>query len=138
MGSRKGQAVVFESVLIFTISVAIFVVCYAVFTIYQYSYFTPIGTSDQLGEVRDYLSSHIVAMSQREGDGWVLIQLPRYAGNEEYRIDLSENGLNISTSEAFKFSNLYNLGSSFELTGRAASPQGKITLKKEGNKIIME
>ena len=138
MGCRKGQTVVFESVLIFTISVAILVVCYSVFTVYQYSYFTPLGTADQLGEVRDFVASHIIALSQMEGDGWVLLQIPRLAGTEEYRIELTSEGLNVSTASAFKFSSLYGLSQNLDDLYAVSSPRGKITLKKEGNQIKIE
>lgn len=138
MGSRKGQAVIFENVLIFAISVSIFVVCYAVFTIYQFTYFTPLGTADQLGGVRDFVSTHIVTLSQVDGDRSVLLQIPRQAGNDEYVIRLSSDGLNVSTSTDFKSSNLYGLGESFDLDGATASVRGKITLKKVGNQIKIE
>ena len=60
---RKAQAAVFESVLIFTAGVALFMMSYAVFTVYQ-SYFTTVGLDDQLRATNEYIKTHIILLAE--------------------------------------------------------------------------
>ena len=138
---KKGQAIIFENVLIFTIGVAIFIVCYAVFSIYQYSYFDPIGTADQLEGIKDYISSHIILLAGKaDANSSLVLEIPATAGTENYRIELSGlSGLNLTTftTGTSKTSPLFGLADSFILTGAVPSTEGRITLKKTGNQIYI-
>jgi len=134
---RKAQAIIFENVLIFTIGVAIFIVCYAVFNIYQYTYFGPIGTADHLEGTADYIASYILLLAENPGVNSSLeINIPISAGPEQYNIKLSSNGLNLTTASGMsRTSPLFGLNRSFVLTGEVTSAEGRITLKKRGNQI---
>ena len=137
---KKGQAIIFENVLIFTVGVAIFIVCYAVFSIYQYTYFDPIGTGDQLESVKDYLSSQIILIAEKDADSSVILDIPTSVGPENYQIVLStESGLNLTALDSgiSKSTPLFGLGESFVMTGAVPSTEGRITLKKTGNQIYI-
>ena len=49
--NRKAQSVIFEQVILFGIGVAIFIICFAIFNIYQ-NYFMTISLNDQLGQMK--------------------------------------------------------------------------------------
>jgi len=133
---KKGQSVVFENVLIFTAGVAIFILFYTVFTIYQ-THFTSVGIDSQLAEIRDYISTHIILMAGKENiNSSVTLKIPRTVTTELYEIELYQTGLNVtsSTTHIRKHSNLYNL-SVVLVPKRIPSSSGKITIYKKGNRI---
>ena len=134
--ARKGQSVVFESVLIFTAGVAIFLISYSVFSMYQVQ-FTNIGLDSQLSEIRDSISTHILLLSEKEGiNSSITLKVPRTVGTELYGIILYPGGLNVTsaTSGITKHSNLYNLSLSL-VPKQIPSSAGKITIYKKGNRI---
>jgi len=135
---RKSQAAIFENVLIFSISVAIFIMLFAVFTLYQ-SYFTYIAVDDQLTDVSNYFSSQVILISEKEdANSSSVFFIPKTIGGEPYEIELRSDGLVISTmvTGTSKFSPLYNLPYEF-VPRKIPSARGKITLKKTGNQIII-
>jgi uncharacterized membrane protein len=135
----KAQSLIFEHALLFTISVAIFVICFAIFNIYQ-SHYTSITINDQIDKVKDYIASHILKLYEKDDiDSSIILQIPRRIGDEEYKIELSNNGLNITTmvTGISKFSSLYNIGESINLTGRVFSMGGRFMIYKKENKIIL-
>lgn len=136
--AKKGQVIVFENVLIFTISVAIFIVCFAVFTIYQ-GYFTQVGISDQVSQVRDYITSHIIILAEKEGmNSSMTVKIPRTVGSEPYEITLSQSGLAVTSlvSGISRTSQVYGLPYVFA-SRRIPSSRGKITIYKKANQIII-
>lgn len=138
-GKRKSQAIIFENVLIFTISIAIFIVLFAVFTIYQ-SYFTYVTVDDQLTQMTSYLASHVLMLAEKgETNTTSTILVPKTIGGEPYEIELKEDGnIEVSTlnTQATRRAYLYNLPFEF-VQKKVPSARGKITLKKTGNQIII-
>lgn len=139
---RKGQAIIFENVLIFTIGVAIFVVCYAIFNIYQYTYFNPVGTGDQLEGTRDLIASHILLLAEKPANSTFVLDIPESVGPESYTIRLSPDGLNLTSALGIsKASPLFGLAGAFDLSTRPPagilSSEGRITLKKAGDQIYI-
>jgi hypothetical protein len=136
--AKKGQVLVFENVLIFTISVAIFIVAFSVFNIYQ-AYFTQVGVSDQVAQVRDYIVSHVMVVSAKDAvNSSVTVKIPRTVGSEPYEIILSNSGLMVTSlvTGVSKTSDMYGLPYNFA-SRRIPSSRGKITIYKKANQIII-
>lgn len=141
MPSKKGQTIVFEQVLLFTISVAIFISSFALFSIYQSHYLSMIKW-DQLKGMKEYLVSNIIELSEKEEfESSVVLKIPNRIGNDFYRIRLSNAGLNISfiTGDTdYDFSPLYWLNSSYTFGGSVMSDRGKVIIYKKGNSIKLQ
>lgn len=137
----KGQSPVFEQVMLFVLGVAIFVICFSMFRIYE-NYFTDATVRDQLDAAKDYISSNILKLSKRGGEinSSIMLKIPTRASNQPYRITLSDRGINVTSlsSKMYSDSYLYNLSDSFELGGGTISSYGKCIIYKNGNRIIIE
>lgn len=131
--AKKGQILVFENVLIFTIGVTIFIMSFAVFSIYQ-TQFTYQGTSDQMGQIRDYITSSILMVAEKPADSSVTLQIPKTISGEPYEIILSPEGLNVTSRFGHRFSSLYSIQLDFQERA-VPSTRGRITLKREGDQI---
>jgi len=137
MKKIKAQTLVFENVLIFGISVAIFVLCYAVFTSYQL-YFSGVGNIDQMNRIKNIITSNVLFLEEKEtANSSIIIRIPRKIGGQIYKIKLSNEGVNVSTSDSYVFSSLYILDNSLYISGKTTSIKGKVTIYKRGNKIII-
>jgi hypothetical protein len=133
----KAQTLVFENVLIFGIGVAIFILSYAAFTAYQL-HFSGVGNNDQMNRVKDILVSNILMLGEKEAvNSSVTLKIPKKIGADVYKVELSNGGINISLSNVYVFSPIYNLNKSLTLSGKAVSIKGKVTIYKKGNKIII-
>jgi len=133
----KSQSIIFEQVLLFVMGVTIFIMYFAVFNIYQ-GYFTSVGVNDQLSQIKGLISSSILKLTSKEGTtASITLKIPKRIGNEVYRIELSNNGINITSmiTGISKHSNLYNLNESVNLTGEVLSIAGKVMIYKKGNEI---
>ncbi|MFH1364269.1 MAG: hypothetical protein ABIH52_01305 [Candidatus Aenigmatarchaeota archaeon] len=134
---RKSQVLIFEQVLMFTIGVTIFIIYFATFSIYQ-DYYLTTGTNDQLTEVKSFLTSHVIKMAMmNESNITTLVNIPRNIGNQIYKIEFSNTGINITTLEIYssKTSSFLNLNKTMSFNGRVVSGSGKLTLIKRGNEI---
>ena len=141
MRKLKGQINVFEQVMLFLISVLIFLACLMAFSSYQ-QYFISTGNSDQLVLVRDYIAYSIIKASEagNETESYTTLYIPKVIGSETYIIRLSPAGLTLDMpfSKETKSTNLYGIGSSMELgTSDVSSSYGRVILYKDGNKIII-
>jgi len=141
MPTKKGQTLVFEQVLLFTIGVAVFIASFALFSMYQ-SHYLSVMRWDQLKGVKEYMASNIIELSEKgEFESSVTLKIPRRIGNDFYRIRLSDNGLNISflTGDAdYDFSSLYGLNNSYTFEGSVTSDRGKVIIYKKGNSIKLK
>lgn len=141
MARRKGQAQVFEQVLLFAIGVMIFIVCFASFSAYQ-SYFVDAGNTDQLIQIRDYIAYAIVKASEgwNTTDSYITLEVPKTIGDEMYRVKLWPKGLTITMLPSMRsnFTELYGINLTTELIeSEVPSSYGRIVLYKNGNKIIL-
>ncbi len=137
MKKIKAQTLVFENVLLFGIGVAIFVLCYAVFTSYQL-YFSGVGNIDQMNRIKNIITSNVLFLEEKEtANSSIIIRIPRKIGGQIYKIKLSNEGVNVSTSDSYVFSSLYILDNSLYISGKTTSIKGKVTIYKRGNKIII-
>jgi hypothetical protein len=141
MQRKKGQTLVFEQVLLFSIGVAIFIASFALFSMYQSHYISAMRW-DQLKGVKEYLVSSIIELSEKEEfESSVTLEIPRMIGNDFYRIRLSNSGLNISILTGdidYDFSPLYGLGNSYTFEGSVTSDRGKVIIYKIGNSIKLK
>lgn len=137
MKKNKAQTLVFENVLIFGISVAIFVLCYAVFASYQL-YFSGVGNIDQMNRIKNIITSNVLFLEEKKtANSSIIIKIPKKIGGQIYKIKLSNDGINVSTSDSYVFSSLYILDNSLYISGKTTSIKGKVTIYKRGNKIII-
>jgi len=132
----KSQAMMFEQVLLFIMGVTIFIMYFAVFNIYQ-NYFMSVNVNDQLSQIKSYVSSNILKLASSEAASSINLKIPKRIANEVYRIELSENGINVTSlvTGIYKHSNLYNLNESMTLRGSVMSLSGKVIIYKTGNEI---
>jgi hypothetical protein len=133
----KGQSIMFEQVLLFTMGVTVFIIYFAVFNIYQ-GHFISVNVNDQLSQIKSLISSDILEMAYKEGTtSSITRKLPKRIGNEIYKIELSSKGINVTglVSGISKHSTLYNLNKSMSLLGSVTSIGGKVIIYKKGNEI---
>lgn len=131
---------IFEQVLLFMISVAIFIVCFALFQIYE-DYYNFIAVNDQVKAVRDIVSAQAIQLIKYEGlNVTTSIRVPKRIGGEFYHISFNGTGLNVSMqhSNVAAISDFFRLGDRFSFTGNSTSAKGEIIIYKRGNNIIIE
>jgi len=137
----KGQILVFEQVLIFSIGVIILITSFALFMMYQ-SFYLSSTTQDQLSEVKAYVLSSIIKLSEeKEMNSSIVISIPKRISNNLYKISLSPIGLNmtlIPENQAQDFSALYGLNKTFDFGGMVVSDLGKIVIYKRGYAITLD
>lgn len=137
---RKGQMLVFEQVLMFSIGVAIMIMAFALFTMYQ-NYYTSSTASDQMTEVKEYVLSSIIKACESEANVTMILTIPKTVSNSFYKISLSNAGLNVTlepSSGSGDFSPLYGLNETFVFSGMAISDLGKVVVYKNGNLVTLD
>ena len=137
----RAQTLVFEQVLLFLISVAIFIVCFGYFQVYQ-NHYTYLSAYDQLRGVSSTIEGHVIQLTKFHPlDGSVQVQIPQRVGGELYFMEFSGTDLNVSTSDNryYVVSNVYELASlgKYSFSGKTASSSGKIIIYKRGTNIIL-
>ncbi len=141
---RIGQSMIFEQVMLFGVSVAIFVACYGLFQLYQ-SHFTYVTMNDQVRAVRDLISAHVLELTKFEGmDASSIVKIPKRVSGELYYIAFTGTGLNVTTAQTqtSASSDFFmlgeGLGGRYVFLGKAASGRGEVIIYKRGNNIILE
>jgi hypothetical protein len=137
---RKGQTLVFEQVMIFSIGVVILIMSISLFTMYQ-NYYTSTSTMDQLTEVKEYVLSSIIMVCEKDANSTVILTIPKTIGNNFYKLSLSSAGLNVTLESGpamGDFSPLYGLNATFEFSGMAISDLGKVVIYKNGNSVVLD
>lgn len=136
---KKGQSLIFEQMILFSIGVTIFVICFAVFNIYQ-NYFVSLSLHDQLAQMKGWISSHIIRLVQHEDtDSSIILEIPKRIGGEEYNITLDNSGIHVISlySEVTKESSLYGISNKYILSGYIRSTERRFIIYKKGNEIII-
>lgn len=137
--NRKAQTVIFEQMILFAIGVSIFITCFAVFNMYQ-GYFVSLSMNDQLGQMKNWVSSHILRLIQNEdSNSSIILEIPRRIGGEEYEIQISADGINVTSllTMTSKKSPLFNLDEKYGFSGTANSIKRRFIIYKKGNEIII-
>ena len=136
---KKAQTPIFESVILFATGVLIFIIFVSVFNIYQ-EFFLSVTMRDQLEEVNSFVTSNILQIALKDVDSIITIQIPKTVGTEGYIINITGDGINITTidTQASSFSSLFNLSERFNISGdRIISKRGRIIINKQGDRIIL-
>ncbi len=134
----KGQTLVFEQVLLFTMGIAIFIASFAIFAMYQNQYLE-VTVNDQLTAVKEYVMLYIANLAKMgEFNSSLTIGIPRTISDNYYRIKISNGGINVSThGGAFSHSGFGTLNRTFEFEGEVISSVEQIVIYKIGNKILL-
>lgn len=137
---KKGANLIFEQVMLFMIGIGIFMVTFYIFTSYEWQYSSSI-TDDQLVEVSDWVVSNILGTSVSENMNATLkVTVPATIGNERYKINLTQEGLIVSTldNEKSVFSPLSRINQTMSLGGSFSTAHGgEFIIYKRGNQIII-
>ena len=137
---KKGQTIIIEQVLLFMISVAIFIACFGLFQLYQ-AHFLYTSLDDQANAVRDVVTSHIIELVRfGEFNASVELNLPKRISNGLYTLSITDDFLNVTPTQTgvISISNLYEMGAgSYSFSGEAASSAGEIIIYKRGHNIII-
>jgi hypothetical protein len=138
--SRKGASLVFEQVIVFMIGVFIFLSCFSIFNSYE-AYFSQTIIQEQLEGVSEMVVSSVVGLSaSSEMNATIRISVPQFVGNEAYRINLTQSGLEITTAITGKevFVPLSRINKSLSLGGAFSTVHGsEFMIYKRGNQIII-
>jgi len=141
----KGQTRVFEEVLLFAISIAIFVTCLSIFQMYQ-SHFGYISLTDQTRELGNIVHGHLLQMARLEAlDASVVVPIPREISGESYSVSVNDTDITIVTerTQTRYIGRLQMISDELEgaitgLSGQTSSGKGQIIIYKRGNNIILE
>jgi hypothetical protein len=133
----KGQILVFEQVLLFSLGVAIFIASFALFVMYH-THYLAITAEDQIAGVKEYITSNIINLvGKGDFNSSVILKIPRRINNQNYYISL-DNGVKVTLYDGtYDFSDLSTLSESFEFEGENVLSDGEIVIYKIGNKIIL-
>ncbi len=137
-GSMKGQVVVFENVLIFSISVLLFTFSFMIFLNFQ-EYYRNVAVHDQLNKLGNMVLTGIITVAADEAtNSSVTLSIPKTIASEHYEIRLEDGELRLRLKDVEKVSKAFHMGSSggaYTLGGRVPSSKGKVTIYKNGGQI---
>ncbi|MCD6496258.1 MAG: hypothetical protein J7K54_03230 [Candidatus Aenigmarchaeota archaeon] len=139
----KGQNAVFEQVLLFGISVAIFVMAFAVFNVYQ-THFSSVASVDHIKAVKDIVYASVIEMMRVDGiNSSAKISIPKTINGEGYEVSLNntaitvrtyDSGISASSSTAFMGG---EGADTYGFSGSVSSSRGEIIIYKRGSNIIL-
>jgi hypothetical protein len=140
----KGQNAVFEEVLLFGISVAIFIMAFAIFSMYQ-NHFTSTSINDHTRAVRDIVLGHVVELTRIDDlNASFTMRIPKEIGGEHYTIYLDNNEIGVVTdlTNITVVSNIASLstvgGGKYTFSGETTSSRGELIIYKRGYNIIID
>jgi len=135
----KAQTLIFEQVLLFLVSVAIFIMCFFVFQTYQ-GHFSSISMNDQVKGVRDLISSNVLELARfGEMNASVRVRIPERVSGERYRMSFSGYSFNVSTelTKTYAQMDFSDFLSSRTFSGNSTSSKGEVVIYKRGSNIIL-
>jgi len=147
----RGQIVVFENVLVFAISIVIFIFCFTIFMNLQ-DYYINVGVHDQLNKIQNIVATAVITVAENSDiNASIDVKLPKTIAGEYYELrlwgatDTNPSGnLTIKLNEVEKSSEIFGLGccgvtacpsGCFSFSGRALSQKGKVRVYKNGGQI---
>jgi hypothetical protein len=136
----KGQNAVFEQVLLFAIAVAMFVIAFGIFQMYQ-NYYSSTALIDHTRSIRDMINNHILELTRMEElNASLTLGIPEELSGEYYLIKINNTELRVTTdvSGVTSASSLAALWvSGYEFFGETRSSRGEIIIYKRGYNIII-
>lgn len=137
----KGQTLVFEQMLMFTVGIVILLTSVALFMMYQ-TFYVSETAQDQITQVKEYIMSSIIKLCENEEfNSSTVIEIPKTLGGSLYRISLTDSSLNITQEPEGPlndFSPLYGLNETFSFGGMAISDVGRVVLYKRGTSVVLD
>jgi len=135
---KKGASLVFEQVLLFLVSVAIFIACFGFFQVYQANVHF-ITANDQTRGVMDMVSSQIIELTRFENvNSSVSLKIPKKINGESYVVLFTGRRINVTTSSGVTASmNFLSIDDSYRFSGETTSGKGEIIIYKRGYNIIL-
>jgi hypothetical protein len=137
--NKKAQTMIFEQVILFSIGVTIFVMCFAAFNIYQ-DYYESVSLNDQMGQLKSWITSHVIRIIEnRDANTSIILEIPRRISGEEYEIEFDDEGISIVSflSRTVKKAPLFNLTEQYNFSGRVTSTGRQFVIYKKGKDIII-
>ncbi len=138
--ARKGVSVIFEQVMLFLIGITIFLACFSIFRTYEDTFRYTI-VMDQIEQVNEMVVSNIIGLSRRADTNTTLrVSVPVTIGEESYVINLTQEGLNLTTSVTGRsfFSPMAGINRSIALGGAFSTVHGsEFVIYKRGSQIII-
>ena len=137
--NRMKSQVVFEQVLLFIISVSIFLSTYSFFNMYQNSFSTRMRDIyiDLVGE-KILLGIIDICKTGMNTNTTIIINIPDKILGKTYKVSLDNNQLEIDISGYKKTYKLYGFEDDFEFSGNTQSSGKIILIYKKGNSIILK
>ncbi len=138
----KGQNLVFEQVLLFGVSVAIFVIAFGIFQLYQ-SYYSTTSIIDHTKAIRDTVYNHIAELTKIGSlNASFTLKIPEDLDGEYYSIKLNNTEIRVETyqSGVAAVSSMDALRSGtnpYSFQGETRSSRGEIIIYKRGYNIIL-
>lgn len=139
----KGQNRVFEQVLLFGISVAIFVMCFGIFQVYQ-AYFGGVAANDQTTAIGTSLYNHMLELSRMDDmEASTVVSIPKTIDGDRYTVSVDDDAITVATESGTKSTTGLGLLSAahsglYTFSGEAVSSKGEIIIYKRGSNIIIE
>jgi hypothetical protein len=135
---KKAASLVFEQVLLFLISVVIFIACFGFFQIYQSNVYF-VSANDQTKAVRDMVSSQVIELTRFEDvNSSVSMKIPKRINGESYVVLFTGRSINVTTSSGVTASmNFLSIDDSYRFSGETTSGKGEIIIYKRGYNIIL-
>lgn len=133
----KGQYLIVEEVLIFSIGLIIVLGFFSTF-----QYFSKETKSnavrEQLEVVGSYIKSKVVETVQMDGTGKISVDLPHKLAGDSYAVYLNSKGIEMTSSSGKSYaSGIYGLEGSYNFNGKILSDVKDVYLKKSGNNITL-
>jgi hypothetical protein len=136
----KGVSMIIEYTILFMFGIIILISSLSVFTSYE-TYFNSVSVNDQLIAIGEYVGSNVIKLAETGSgeDSSVTVKIPKRIGSENYVIELSAQGLNMTSeiTRVSKQSTLYGLNQTFTFSGRVSSGAGSVIIYKTGNQIMI-
>lgn len=134
----KGQTLVFENVIIFSIGVTMFIFSFVMFLNLQ-EYYRAVAIHDHMNKLENVLVANVIYVATSdEINVSVIVEIPETIGGEFYTVGFEDEKLYVDLESATvkKTSGLFNLGEDFDIvTGSIVSNRGKATIYKNGDRI---
>jgi len=135
---RKGQYLVVEEIILFSLGLIIAFSFLAVFQVFEKEAKSQTG-DEQLRILGQIVSSNILELVETNTTGKIEFSLPPSIGGNEYLLKLNSKGIFIQTKNNKTYiSSVFGLENKYNLQGSVESTVKKATLSLKGEQITLE
>jgi len=136
----KGVSMIIEYTILFMFGIIILISSLSVFSSYE-TYFNSMSVNDQLIAIGEYVGTNVIKLAETASgeDSSITVKIPKRIGSEGYLIELSSQGLNVTSdvTRVSKQSTLYGFNQTFSFSGKVSSGAGSLIIYKTGNQIMI-